>query len=343
MSKHSIKKLFVKILLSLVVGLVCSLALYKGFSFLNYVNTLDNDLNTNQQQTKILTLDSTFNGNQYVVVKGKVYKYTTQSEQSNQEYNASSSLQACTNTLSFSVSNNFQLIFLQDSVNTLSAFAVQNNIASILTVNKQNANIEITLEYPQGTAYGKSSLDAEYTLGELATNSATSLTYTNGEFIVGNSKGATSLTATSSTDAMVMYLTGGTFTLSGDKSYSPKENTEGRALWVEGGTLNLDGITLQNFSGSLKGTVLLNSGTTNFVDVKVLNNTTSSDSIINNTGNLIIIGGEYSSNSLTLAGGGGGIINNAVEDWSNGYPPTVLYGTAEISNAKFADNTASMG
>ena len=340
MRKGVNKKNLLTCIASLLLCFVCALFINGGVYLFKQNN---NSSGGDHEPIKILTIDNSFEGSQYVVANGNVYEYLVPESQKNSNQQVSATLQSLNPTISLTPDKTFQLIFLKDTVNMLSAYTVENNISSIFTVEKQNDDISIALEYPNGNARAIFSSNSQYVLGSLALNVNTSLKFANGEFMVGETKNSTSFatTATTGNDAMILHLIEGHFSLIGDVSYSPAENESGRAIWVEGGELTVEDATFTNFDNDLSGSVLLNSGKATLTNVNMIENTGSTE-IISNSGELEVNGGEYSDNTLTF-GGGGHVIRNMYEDWSNGYPPTYIYGTSKITNAVFKDNFSKAG
>ena len=244
-----------------------------------------------------LTLESDFSNNKYVIVGGKVYLY-------NQPQSQTTGLSETDIAISFDANNKLELIFIEDSVSTLSSFAVsEEKIVSILTAEKTSENINITITDKYDEVEITTSHDAEYVLGELVLVSKNRLTFEDEAFKL-NQKPTTSFTATADDTAKVVSISEGTMGLGGSKTYSPKSGETCRAVYQSGGELTLTGITLTGFS-------VTGSGGAIYQDAGILNlnctitgcSASAKGGAVYSEETLNVTGGTVSNNT---AGAGGG-------------------------------------
>lgn len=235
------------------IALVCSVCL----SLYNFNPTNDTEAPTQKQPVNTLSITNDFSDNQYIVINGKVYQYNSQPVNS-------SSLTTFSNGITFNSSNTLELIFIKENISTYASTDYKNNIASIFQATKTENAIKITIidEYSKVTV--ENSLDAVYTLGNMAVSANANLTYNNEYFNVENSNSSTSFVATTThQQAQVLNISSGNFILSGQKTYTAK--TEGRAIYQTGGTLSLTQdicLSAFNYNGS-GGAVYMSGGTLN--------------------------------------------------------------------------------
>ena len=296
---------------------IAILSIVLFFAAVICVNT---NINKTQPQTESssivnnLTLNSGFTDNQYVVINGKAYSYMLSSTTQSSEY---------TNSIQFSSNNTLELIFLKDSITQLSTFYLSDeNIASVLQATKTQQGINISILYNNNTASIETSYDAEYKLGTQTLNTNNILNYANQEFTIGTTKGSTSLLdASTSTNAKILNLTGGTFQL---KNTTYTGNGTGRAIAQSGGTLTLNSIKLTGFSSTDNGGAIYSTGgTLTITGGEYTGNSTSKQGgAIYSTGTLTISSATISNN--TAATGGGGLAKSG--------------GTATLTSATMENN-----
>lgn len=331
MAKH--KKIFARLALVLCAILLVAVCPRGGADFWQNLFLTDSYSNLG---TKIeLKIDEGFAGDQFVIVGNDLYKYNQKTSHTNATFTKQN------NELSLSEKSSFQLIFLKQGAYQLSTSVVENNIASIITVSKPKQVVYLTMQYAEGTAYGIASENAEYVLGEMAVNTTSQISYINGEFVIGESKKATGLMATTSAEAKIMHLSGGVFSLRGDMNYKLASGKTGRAFYVESGTLNLEGITLDGFNNAGNGgAVYLANGEVN-IGCTIKNcSATNGGAIAAANGTVNICGGTYSTNSATGNGGAIFLAGSATLNiQENSIVGTWLF-NEEITSALFEITTA---
>ena len=222
------------------IGLICIaiLAIFAmgGTALLTADVLHGNICSAAQTQTSTMTLTDDMLEDAYIVSGNNIYKYI-QPKTSNSVSLLSTNL----TKLKFNQQNMLKLIFLKDSVTTLSTFAVEDNVASVLTATKADNQIEISIQDSKETVFLQTSLDAQYSFGHLALNANNKLNYINGEFSIDEKRSATSLTgATTKEEAQVFTLDFGSVTFKGNKVYTAEyvigddgmTAVEGRAFLV---------------------------------------------------------------------------------------------------------------
>ena len=338
--KGLVKSVIVSIFTSLV--LVFTLGLGVGF----FVDNKEPSFQA-QKQFNDLTINQSFSDNQYLIINGKAYAYTNE-QQDNTQVNPAAIM---TNlyTLTFDKNNTLELIFLKEEYTSLNAttstvFTIDNSdIASkFQAVKNEDGTVSIQIIDTSDVVEITTSTDADYTLYGLAFSTQATLNYANGEFSIGEKRGPVGLVDTTTKDKVqILNMANGSFTFSGDKTYSPKENTPGRAFYQTGGTLTLDGITLDGFwipvvegdlfsmianptEEMLGGTIYSSAGTLN-LNCNVVNGISTLGCVaVEGTTN--VTGGEYY-NNFAMAGACIG----------------TMYGTLNVENAAFYNNFAAAG
>ena len=300
----NITRLFKNVLATLCIALVF-VAVCCGFSFIPRVQE-----RTNKEEplksANILTLDNSFSANQYVISAGKIYKHNF------------AVLTSSNSELSFDDKNTLQIAFLKDNVTALSSFASNHEIASIVEATKTDDQIILTITDEFDEVVIETSLDAEYSLNELALNVNERLGFADGEFFVAR-KNSTNLTgftnATNKQDAQVLNITKGSFTFktkSGStKEYDGKNNGRAFMLSSAGGiesSLTIEeGITIKNFSHPTCGGAIYASGDGNAnltLDGCIITNCSAPNGGAVYTNGDISILGTLSNNSATTGDGG---------------------------------------
>ena len=292
-------------------------------SFFANQESLHNTTTNEKPIVNTLTLESDFTTNQYIIFAGKAYEYVPEQEA------VSTATVSETKNICFDANNKLELIFIEDSVSTLSSFAVSNeNIASKLTAELKDTKIDMTVVDKYDTVEISSSVDAKYTLNSLVFSSNNKLCYSNLVFNLGEFSGNTSfMNATAATEAKVVSISDGELDLSGSKEYVGESGH--RAVMQTGGTLTLSGITLNSFSVSGNGGAVYQSAGTLNTNCTIKNCSATAGAGIYSAGTLNVTGGTISKNNAT--NGGAGIL--------------IAGGTATLANVSVQDNitTGSYG
>ena len=346
MGRKTLKKSCLICIISIVLGLFLCFSIF-SFDRFGAIQNIHNKGEVKATQEKVLTVDETYVNAQYIVTGNNIFLYDSQRQEESYGCENMFAAYAQTNVLNFNNSNNFQLIFLKEQTTVGTKLQLNNSIASIVTFKKLQDNIEIVFEYTDGTVTAKTSVDAEYILGNLAVNTNSQISYVNKEFIIGEKRDSTALmSADTQSNAQILSMSSGDFTLSGDKAYTPQiverldevtgeaafVGKEGRAIYLSGGTLTIEGVTFDGFYTLLT----LDEDTSSGGAIKATGGTLNLNCNIYNC--FALSGGAISANDAYLYINGGNYCNNSA--FFAGVIVSYFYDGTFIYNANFQNNFA---